>query len=81
MTEVNILKCEVRKNTGKSFSKLVRKEGNIPCIIYGDKKDPIAININSHVIMLCVLQQQVPLPLPCFNFAQIAIPSFIPTIY
>ena len=47
MTEVNILKCEVRKNTGKSFSKLVRKEGNIPCIIYGDKKDPIAININS----------------------------------
>ena len=24
---------------------------------------------------VCVLQQQVPLPLPCFNFAQIAIPS------
>jgi len=24
---------------------------------------------------LCVLQQQVPLPLPCFNFAQITIPS------
>lgn len=47
MTEVNILKCEVRENTGKSFSKLARKEGNIPCIIYGDKKDPIAININS----------------------------------
>lgn len=46
MTEVNSLKCEVRENTGKSFSKLARKEGNIPCIIYGDKKDPIAININ-----------------------------------
>jgi hypothetical protein len=25
--------------------------------------------------IVCVLQQQVPLPLPCFNFAQIAIPS------
>ena len=25
--------------------------------------------------MLCIIQQQVPLPLPCFNFAQIAITS------
>ena len=46
MTEVNILKCEIRKNTGKSFTKLARKEGNIPCTIYGDKKDPISVNIN-----------------------------------
>ena len=47
MSEANILKGEVRENTGKSFTKSVRKEGNIPCIIYGDKKDPIAVNINS----------------------------------
>jgi hypothetical protein len=27
---------------------------------------------------MCVLQQQVPLPLPCFNFAQIAALSLTP---
>ena len=47
MAEANILKGEVRENTGKSYSKLARKEGNIPCVIYGDKKDPISVNINS----------------------------------
>ena len=47
MSELNILKGEVRENTGKSFTKSVRKEGNIPCIVYGDKKDPVAVNINS----------------------------------
>ncbi len=26
---------------------MARKEGNIPCVIYGDKKDPISVNINS----------------------------------
>jgi len=29
---------------------------------------------------LYVIQQQVPLPLPCFNFAQIAIPSLTPRV-
>jgi len=29
---------------------------------------------------LCVLQQQVPLPLPCFNFAQITTPSITPLV-
>ena len=47
MSELNILKGEVRENTGKSFTKSVRKEGNIPCIVYGDAKDPVAVNINS----------------------------------
>ena len=46
MSELNILKGEVRENTGKSFTKSVRKEGNIPCIVYGDEKDPVAVNIN-----------------------------------
>ena len=47
MSEANILKGELRENTGKSFTKSARKEGNIPCIVYGDKKDPIPVNINS----------------------------------
>ena len=47
MSDANVLKGEVRENTGKSYSKLARKEGNVPCVIYGDKKDPISVNINS----------------------------------
>ena len=47
MSELNSFKGEVRENTGKSFTKSVRKEGNIPCIVYGDKKDPVAVNIDS----------------------------------
>ena len=50
MSELNILKGEVRENTGKSFTKSVRKEGNIPCIVYGDKKDPVAVNIRIKII-------------------------------
>ena len=46
MSEANILKGELRENTGKSFTKSARKEGNVPCIVYGDKKDPVAVNIN-----------------------------------
>ena len=30
------------------------------------------------IIIICLLQQQVPLPLPCFNFAQITTPSITP---
>ena len=46
MAETTLLKAEERKDTGKSFARAVRKSGNIPCIIYGDKKDPIAASLN-----------------------------------
>ena len=47
MAETTLLKAEERKDTGKSFSRAIRKKGHIPCIIYGDKKDPIAASLNS----------------------------------
>jgi hypothetical protein len=31
--------------------------------------------IKLNLFKICVIQQQVPLPLPCVNFAQIAAPS------
>ena len=31
--------------------------------------------------IICVLQQQVPLPLPCFNFAQITTLSLTPRVF
>ena len=62
MSELNILKGEVRENTGKSFTKSVRKEGNIPCIVYGDKKDPVAVNINSVTALKSVSYTHLTLP-------------------
>jgi len=38
----------------------------------------ININTNNIYNILFILQQQVPLPLPCFNFAQITILSLTP---
>ncbi|MEC9414923.1 MAG: 50S ribosomal protein L25/general stress protein Ctc [Pseudomonadota bacterium] len=47
MAEANLLKGELREKVGKSSAKLSRKKGKIPCIVYGDKIDPISISINS----------------------------------
>jgi large subunit ribosomal protein L25 len=47
MAETTLLKAEERKDTGKSFARALRKKGDIPCIIYGDKKNPIAASLNS----------------------------------
>ena len=47
MDETNELKASLRENVGKSSARSSRTEGLIPCIVYGDKKDPISVNINS----------------------------------
>ena len=47
MAETTLLKAEERKDTGKSFARAVRKTGNIPCIIYGDNKDPMSASLNA----------------------------------
>jgi len=47
MAETTLLKAEERIETGKSLAKAVRKSGQIPCIIYGDQKKPIAASLNA----------------------------------
>jgi len=39
------IKAESRKETGKKIAKKLRKQGKIPAIIYGEKKDSIPITI------------------------------------
>ena len=46
MSDINLLKGEVRKSIGKASAKTARKSGMIPCIVYGDKQDPVSISIN-----------------------------------
>tara|TARA_B100001057_G_scaffold236376_1_gene236659 strand:- start:3817 stop:4521 length:705 start_codon:yes stop_codon:yes gene_type:complete len=47
MAETTLLKAEEREETGKSLAKAVRKNGQIPCIIYGDNKQPLAASLNA----------------------------------
>ena len=46
MSDINLLKGEVRESIGKASAKTARKSGMIPCIVYGDEKDPVSISIN-----------------------------------
>ena len=46
MVETNELKASLRENVGKSSARSSRNEGLVPCIVYGNKKDPISVNIN-----------------------------------
>lgn len=40
------LNAEIRNVAGKGAARSIRKEKNIPAVIYGDKKDPTAIVLN-----------------------------------
>ncbi len=42
------LNAEIRNVAGKGAARAVRNAKNIPAVIYGDKKDPIAIELNGH---------------------------------
>ena len=47
MAETTLLKAKERNETGKSLARAIRKNGQIPCIIYGDKKEPLAASLNA----------------------------------
>jgi large subunit ribosomal protein L25 len=41
----------VRTGTGKGAARQARREGNVPGIVYGDGKEPIAINMNYNYLL------------------------------
>ncbi len=54
MTKQNVVTLEVvqREGTGKGIARAARRQGLIPGVVYGDKKDPILFNIEENTIML-----------------------------
>jgi len=42
------LKAEIRQQTGSKAAAKVRKIGRIPAIVYGHKKEPVAISLDAH---------------------------------
>lgn len=45
MTDVATLNASVRDRVGKGSARAARREGFVPAVIYGDKKDPLPIQI------------------------------------
>ncbi len=48
MAKTLLLKADVRENTGTHSSVNVRKQNRIPAIVYGHKKQPVAISLDTH---------------------------------
>lgn len=47
MSEAAILIAEKRDRVGKGTSRALRREGRTPAVIYGDKKEPVSISLET----------------------------------
>ena len=50
MTEVVVLNIESRERTGTGGARAARRDGFVPGIIYGDKKEPTPIRVSHNVL-------------------------------
>lgn len=48
MEKTLLLKAQKREQTGSKHAVKVREQGRIPAVVYGHKKEPIAISLNTH---------------------------------
>jgi large subunit ribosomal protein L25 len=46
MSDQLMLSAETRDRAGKGASRHLRREGRVPAVIYGDKKEPVSIHLN-----------------------------------
>jgi large subunit ribosomal protein L25 len=51
MSEVLDLSAEARERAGKGASRAMRREGRVPAVIYGDKKEPVAVHVEEKLLM------------------------------
>ncbi len=50
------LNAEIRKVAGKGAARAVRKNQNIPAVIYGEKKEPVSIELDGHAFEMLLGQ-------------------------
>ena len=48
MSDTIVLKAEVRKDAGTKYAKVLRKNGKLPAVVYGHKKDSVALAFDAH---------------------------------
>ena len=46
MSDQQTLSAEPRDRAGKGASRHLRREGRVPAVIYGDRKEPVSISVN-----------------------------------
>jgi large subunit ribosomal protein L25 len=51
MSEALKLTAEARERAGKGASRAVRREGRVPAVIYGNKKDPLNIHVEEKLLV------------------------------
>ncbi len=51
MTDSNVILAEIREDVGKGASRRLRRQGHIPAVIYGGKKDPATLSIEHGPLM------------------------------
>ena len=56
MSDSTTISAEQRERVGKGSARAVRRAGRIPAVIYGDKKEPIGITLESREITKIVHQ-------------------------
>ena len=50
MSDVIALSARTRDRVGKGSARAARRAGLIPAVIYGDKKEPVAVTLNERVL-------------------------------
>ncbi len=50
MSEQLTLPAEPRDRAGKGASRALRRDGRVPAVIYGDKKDPISVHLEEKLL-------------------------------
>jgi len=56
MSDNTTISAEQRERVGKGSARAVRRAGRVPAVIYGDKKDPVGITLESREITRIVHQ-------------------------
>lgn len=51
MSDTLKLSAETRERAGKGASRAVRREGRVPAVIYGNKKEPVSIHIEEKALV------------------------------
>ena len=52
MSETYVLTAEARERVGKGSARAIRRNGNIPAVIYGDNKPPLSITLPAKEVTL-----------------------------
>ena len=56
MSDNTTISAEQRERVGKGSARAVRRAGRVPAVIYGDKKDPLGITLETREITKIVHQ-------------------------